>query len=100
MWPNNVTASENAWINATTTTGNTYTYTYRPSAWRDGGGYAIEYDPEQYYEISPEMLSRIVSSPVQPLSGFAEICIDSEISVEQEPELCTDEELEEFLAGE
>lgn len=81
MWTSNVTA--NCWINATTTTtGNAYTYTYRPSVWQDNGGYAVTYEPEKY-EISP-----------------AEIHIDSEQSVERELEPCTEEELEEFLAGE
>lgn len=99
MWPSNVTAS--GWVNATTTTGNTYTYTYRPSVWQDNGGYAVTYEPGQYYyEISPELLQRIVSSPTPPLSGYAEIHIDSEQPVERELEPCTEEELEEFLAGE
>lgn len=101
MLPNNITA--NGLVRETSSTnGNTsYTYTYRPYVWQDNGGYGITFDTEQYYnEISQEVLSRIASIPIQPLSGYDEICIDSEQHVEQELEPCTDEELEEFLAGE
>ncbi|MBR1527436.1 MAG: hypothetical protein IJ640_12405 [Prevotella sp.] len=100
MWPNNITASD--WISTTTATANAYTYTYRPSVWQDNGGYGVTFAPEQYYyEVSPDVLSRIASAPAsQYLSGLAEICIESEQPVEQELEPCTDEELEEFLTGE
>lgn len=69
--------------------------------WRNNGSYTFTYDNGQYYEVvSPDLISRIVSSPVPPLSGYAEIHIDSERPVERELEPCTEEELEEFLAGE
>ena len=101
MWPNNVTAD--GWSN---TTSNIYTYTYDPYKWRNNGSYTYTYDGStvnfngRYYKVSPDLISRIISSPTPTPSGYAEIHIDSEQPVERELEPCTEEELEEFLAGE